>query len=136
MCLPERSVRAFARAHMFSNRGAAKVQRALPHYHAQDVHVDRRHPEGYGAGERRWPHHARRGVHVVAGLPLSWILGPGTPEKVSNTLLLDMAGNAFSSSMFGSVYLAMLAELPPIDELPANTAGDDVESSVESMFSQ
>ena len=72
----------------------------------------------------------------LQGFPVSWILGPGTPEKVSNTLLLDMAGNAFSSSMFGSVYLAMLAELPPIDELPANadTAGGDVESIVESML--
>ena len=70
----------------------------------------------------------------LQGFPLSWILGPGTPEKVSNTLLLDMAGNAFSSSMFGAVSLAMLAELPPIDELPANTAGDGVESIVESML--
>ena len=65
------------------------------------------------------------GVEAMAlqGFPASWIPGCGAlPEKVSNTLLLDLAGNAFSSSVFGAVYLSMLAEVPPIAELPADTA--------------
>ena len=51
-------------------------------------------------------------------------------ETFSNAQLLDLAGNAFSSSAFAAVYMSTLAELPD----PVATVHDRKEVNLEAIL--
>lgn len=57
---------------------------------------------------------------MIQGFPGDWLLSApgGCPP---NTQLLDLAGNAFSSTVFAAVYLSVLAELPKPVKRPSSS---------------
>jgi site-specific DNA-cytosine methylase len=48
---------------------------------------------------------------MIQGFPLDWLVDD-MEVCIPNAQLLDLAGNAFSSTVFAAVYLSLLAELP------------------------
>lgn len=67
----------------------------------------------------------------LQGFPATWL----RHIKTSNSLLLDLAGNAFSATVFAAVYIAALSELPDIADLPGDkpSAGDDLQALLDLM---
>eukprot|EP00972_Heterocapsa_arctica_P033105 4870469-Heterocapsa_arctica.AAC.1 len=57
---------------------------------------------------------------MIQGFPGDWLLSApgGCPP---NTQLLDLAGNAFSSTVFAAVYMSVLAELPKPVKTPSSS---------------
>lgn len=64
---------------------------------------------------------------AIQGFPLDWLLS-GRVVCPPNTQLLELAGNAFSSTAFAAVYLSMLAELPKPVKTPYDNPGGDLEA--------
>lgn len=68
---------------------------------------------------------------MIQGFPGDWLLSApgGCPP---NTQLLDLAGNAFSSTVFAAVYMSVLAELPKPVKRPSSSG--DLEAIFQALL--
>ena len=68
---------------------------------------------------------------MIQGFPGDWLLsGPG--GRPPNTQLPDLAGNAFSSTVFAAVYVSVLAELPEPVKTPSSSG--DLEAIFQALL--
>ena len=70
---------------------------------------------------------------ALQGFPVSWLCEVPAHLRSSDTMLRDLAGNAFSSTVFGVIYLMLLAHLPPPSTSQSSSPEPDMQALLRLM---